>query len=332
MKIASPMPGGNGACVLHRQLEAQLPGYCVRSYSPWWTLLPICLPWFARGRQLDLIHTELNYACFLKRPGLPLVATAHGYSLDAFLAPYSSPLQRLHYRTDLRWFLNISLAMADRVTAVSQYIADKLQPHLKRPTDIQVIYNGIDERRFQPASGTPHKKRPFRILFCGKPTRKKGADMIVPLANRLGADFEIRHVGGGALNAGAVGSGRVVAIGVVPYARMHELYCSVDALFIPSVREGCPLAVLEAMACGLPVVGNDCSGIPELVKGGEGGFLCEIGQIEQYAAAFERLLDDPQRCRSMGEFNRARVEERFTLARMVDQYRCLFESVRQAGA
>lgn len=325
------MPSGNGACVLHQQLAAQLPGYCVRSYSPWWTLLPASLPWFARGQQLDLIHTELNYACFLKRPGVPLVATAHGYSLDPFLAPYSSPLQRLHYRTDLRWFLNRSLAMADWVTAVSQYIADKLQPHLKRPTDIQVIYNGIDEQRFQPIFDNHHRKHPFRILFCGKLTRKKGADMIAPLANRLGADYEIQYVGGGKLDAEAAGSGSVVAIGVVPYEKMHELYGSVDALFIPSVREGCPLAVLEAMACGLPVVGNDCSGIPELVEDGEGGFLSEIGQIEPYAEAFEKLRSDPQLCRSMGEFNRVRVEERFTLAQMVDQYKALFESAREAG-
>lgn len=325
------MPSGNGACVLHQQLAAQLPGYYVRSYSPWWTLLPASLPWFARGQQLDLIHTELNYACFLKRPGVPLVATAHGYSLDPFLAPYSSPLQRLHYRTDLRWFLNRSLAMADWVTAVSQYIADKLQPHLKRPTDIQVIYNGIDEQRFQPIFDNHHRKHPFRILFCGKLTRKKGADMIAPLANRLGADYEIQYVGGGKLDTGAAGSGSVVAIGVVPYEKMHELYGSVDALFIPSVREGCPLAVLEAMACGLPVVGNDCSGIPELVEDGEGGFLSEIGQIEPYAEAFEKLRSDPQLCRSMGEFNRVRVEERFTLAQMVDQYKALFESAREAG-
>ncbi len=322
------MPSGNGAYVVHQQLEARLPGYRVRSYSPWWTLAPISLPWFARGRQVEMIHTELNYACFFKRPGVPLVATAHGYSLDAFLAPYSSPLQRLHYRTDLRWFVNISLATADRVTAVSQYIADQLQQHPQSPTDIQVIYNGIDETRFQPVRSRPRGKQPFRILFCGKLTRKKGADMIVPLAKMLGSDYEIHHVGGGELNTDDIGAGRVVARGVVPYRKMHELYGSVDALFIPSIREGCPLAVVEAMACGLPVVGNDCSGIPELVKDGDGGFLCEIGQIRQYAEVFERLMDAPQLCRSMGAFNRVQVEEKFTLSRMVNQYQCLFESVR----
>ncbi len=328
MNIISPMPGGNGACVVHRQLEMRLPGYRLRRYSPWWTLLPVTLPWFARGRRIDLVHTELNYACFLKRPGVPLVATAHGYSLDPFLASYASPLQRLHYRTDLRWFLEASLRVADRVTAVSRFVADRLRSHPGCPAEIPVIYNGVDERRFRPAAAVPSgRRRAFRILFCGKLTRKKGADTMVPLANRLGAGYEIWYVGGGTLPGGAAGSASLVAMGVVPYERMHELYTSVDVLFIPSVREGCPLAVLEAMACGLPVVGNDCSGIPELVKEGEGGFLSEIGRIDRYAEAFERLRDDPRLCRRMGAFNRARVEERFTLARMAEQYRRLFESL-----
>ncbi|MFC1602895.1 glycosyltransferase family 4 protein [Pseudomonadota bacterium] len=328
MNILSPMPSGNGAHVMHKQLEEYLPGYRVRSYSPWWTLAPISLPWFVRGKQMDLIHTELNYACFFKRPGVPLIATAHGYSLDAFLAPYSSPLQRLHYRTDLRWFVEKSLAVADRVTAVSQYLADKLQQHMQRSTDIQVIYNGVDEIRFQPLFSTSAKKQPFRILFCGKLTRKKGADMIAPLAKELGSNYEIHHVGGGELNTNDIGAGKIVSLGKISYKKMHELYHSVDALFVPSVREGFGLSIAEAMACGLPVVANNCSAIPELIKDEDGGFLCEIGQIDQYADAFKKLLADPQLCRSMGEYNRVQVEEKFTLSRMVSQYQNLFESVR----
>jgi len=323
------MPSGNGACVVHNQLAASLPDYHVCNYSPWRTLVPVSLPWITAGRQADLIHTELNYACFFKRPNVPLIATAHGYSLDLFLAPYSSFLQRLHYRTDLRWFVERSLVTADRVTAVSQYLADKLQQHMQSPADIQVIYNGIDETRFKPQCSISRKKQPFRILFCGKLTKKKGADMIVPLAKMLGSDFEIHYAGGGELNARDIGAGKVVALREISYNKMHELYHSVDALFVPSVREGFGLSIAEAMASGLPVVANNCSAIPELVKNGEGGFLCEIGQIQQYVEAFKKLMDAPQLCRSMGEFNRVQVEEKFTLSRMASQYQDLFESVRQ---
>ncbi len=322
------MPSGNGACVVHNQLAASLPDYHVCNYSPWRTLAPISLPWVTAGRQADLIHTELNYACFFKRPDMPLIATAHGYLLDAFLAPYSSLLQRLHYRTDLRWFVERSLLVADRVTAVSQYLADKLQQHMQTPAGIQVIYNGIDEARFQPRFSQPRKKQPFRILFCGKLTKKKGADMIVPLAKMLGSNFEIHCAGGGELNTCDMGTGKVVALGECSYHKMHELYHSVDALFVPSVREGFGLSIAEAMASGLPVVANNCSAIPELIQHGEGGFLCEIGQLKQYAEAFINLIDAPQLCRSMGEFNRVQVEEKFTLSRMVRQYQELFESVR----
>ncbi len=330
MKILSPMPSGNGAYVVHKQLESSIDGYRVRRYSPWWTLAPITLPWFARGRQLDMIHCDLNYACFFKRPGVPLVATIHNYVLDPFMAPYSSLLQRIHYRTDLKWFTRQSLKQADCVTAVSQFLADIVRQECPAVPDIRVIYNGVDEARFCPVAAS-RRSGPFRILFSGNLTRRKRADTIVPLASALGAGFEIHYtagLAGGELPAGDRGDGKLVALGRVPFKEMHRLYHSVDALFMPSVREGCPLAVAEAMACGLPIVANDCSGTPELVIDGAGGFLCEIGQIEQYADAFKKLADTPQLCRSMGDFNRARVEEKFTFSQMITAYQSLFESVR----
>ena len=325
------MPTGNGAYVLHRQLEANLSGYSVRGYSPWWTLAPFTLPWFGRGGRVDLIHTHLDYGCCFKRVGIPLVATVHNYVLDAFMAPYSSFLQRLHYRTDLRWFISRTLEVADCVTAVSRFLAAKVRRDLGSTREIKVIYNGVDEQRFQPAVSAAREKGPFRILFSGNLSRRKKADAIIPLAKALGGGFEIHYTAGLAgteLPAGDAGQGKVVALGKVPYSKMPELYHAADALFMPSVREGFGLSVAEAMACGLPVVANDCSAIPELVEDGAGGFLCEIGRIDQYAEAFRRLADAPRLRRDMGAFNRARVEERFTLSRMVAEYRSLFESMR----
>lgn len=68
-------------------------------------------------------------------------------------------------------------------------------------------------------------------------------------------------------------------MGTVPYVAMPDLYRSVDALLLPIVREGDSLAVLEAISSGIPVIASDCSSLPERVTHGQGGYLCEIGDV-----------------------------------------------------
>jgi len=90
------------------------------------------------------------------------------------------------------------------------------------------------------------------------------------------------------------------------------------------VREGFGLGVAEAMACGLPVVATDCSFFPHLVEHGRGGFLCPAGDCRAFAEAVNLLASSPSLRAEMGAFNRARIEESFTLDRMVRSYAELF--------
>jgi glycosyltransferase involved in cell wall biosynthesis len=84
--------------------------------------------------------------------------------------------------------------------------------------------------------------------------------------------------------------------------------------------------VLEAMSSGLPVVATNCSSLPERVVDGRGGFLCDIGDIDGFVAAIERLLE-PEIRRSMSEFNRRRAEAEFSLEQMTSRYSRLFASL-----
>jgi glycosyltransferase involved in cell wall biosynthesis len=95
----------------------------------------------------------------------------------------------------------------------------------------------------------------------------------------------------------------------------------------PTVREGFGLVAAEAMACGLPVVATNCSSLPEIVVDGKGGFLCELGNAEEFAEKINLLANSPELRREMGEFNRARVETLFTEERMIKEYQQLFEEV-----
>ena len=126
MKILSPMPTGCGAYVLHEKLAQSIDGYQLRPYSPWSTLFPPVLPFAAWGKA-DIVHTGVDYGIFFKRPGVPLVTTIHGYVSDAFMRPYCSRLQYLHYRTDLRSFVRATLKLADQTVAASQFMIDLIK-------------------------------------------------------------------------------------------------------------------------------------------------------------------------------------------------------------
>ncbi len=88
-----------------------------------------------------------------------------------------------------------------------------------------------------------------------------------------------------------------------------------DVFVFPSRHEGFPVAPLEAMACGLPVVAADAPGIPDIFEGGEraGGLVVPRGDSEQFARALGRLLDDPAARRRLGQRARERAESRFSL-------------------
>ena len=334
MNIASPVPRGSGVEVLHRDLSQAMPGYRLRTYSPWWSLLPPALPLLSR-RDADLVHASADYGAFFARPGVPLVVTLHNYTSDPFMRPFCSPLQYLHYRTDLRWFSRMTLARADVVVAISRFIGDLVRQDLGVDPPLRTIYNGVDHRRFVPSRGTPPSTR-FRVLFCGNLNRRKRAHLLPQLAAALDERFEMHYTAGlaeGSLSTTPVTSAgaRLLPLGRIEHADMPAVYQKMDALFMPSVREGFGLCVAEAMACGLPVVACRESAMPELVESGQGGMLCAVDDVPAFAAALRRLADDRGLASRFGEFNRARVEQMFTLERMVREYGELFDAVRDGG-
>lgn len=334
-RIISPVPTGSGAYVLHNELSRFLPRYRVQGYSPWWTLFPPAMPLLSRGK-VDLVHSAADYGWFFKRRGIPLVVTVHGYTIDAFMKPYSSRLQYLHYRTDLRFFTRRTLAAADCVVGISRFIVERVEQDLNPRSQPRLIYNGVDANRFVPAARGMRQRRPIRILFCGNLRRAKRANLLIPLANLLGPDFEICYTSGPAGRGSLTGNlmpnaARLSDLGRVSHGEMPAVYQSVDLLFAPSAREGFGLCVAEAMACGLPVVAADTSAMPELIDRVLGGYLCPLDDLNCFADAIRQIAAAPEESARMGEHNRAKVESKFTLSRMVDEYRVLFEEVLDGG-
>ncbi len=320
------MATGNGAHVLHKGIEARLAGYRVVDYSPWLTLFPPLLPGVIRNMRCALTHTTPDYGLFFRRPRTPLILTIHNYVCDLWMRPFSSILQQIHYATDLKWFIRCSLNVATVVTSVSRFSAELLQRDLKLNIPIRLIYNGVDHKRFHPDDRKTSTSM-VRVLFSGNLTRRKGAQWLPAIASGLHHGIVIQFASGLGPGGVRLSSPNVIALGRVAWEDMPDIYRMSDVLLAPTVREGLSLAVLEAMACGLPIVASKCSSLPELVDDGLGGFLCPVGDVLAFAEKINLLAETPELRHRMGEYNRAKVERLFTVDRMIAEYRELFESL-----
>jgi len=320
------MPTGSGAILVHRTLEERLPEYRIVPYQPSLTYFPPLLRWNLPKPAADVIHTTPDYALFFKRAGIPLVSTFHNFVIDSFMRPYSTVPQRMHYATDLRYFLQKAVKLSARLTAVSQFTADLVMQELRCDQPIEVIPNGVDTDTFYPRIDASSKQK-IRVLFSGNPSRRKGAHWLPEIARRLGDSVKIVCASG--LRGGwtqKLADAGIENLGRVAYESMPDLYRSVDALILPTVREGDSLAVLEAMSSGLPVVASACSSLPERIEHGKGGYLCDIGDIDGFVKAIQNLSDSQLRHRQ-GEFNRDRAEKEFSLTRMTRRYERLFSDL-----
>lgn len=327
MKIISPMGWGNGAYIVHKQLERHLASYQVISYHPRWTLFPFMLRPIAGTKGAELIHCVPDYAIFFYKRSIPLVLDFQNYVLDTWMRKHSSIWQKMHYLTDLRLFSHLSVNKATAMTACSHFLADLVKKEMKLSNRIEVIYNGINQNLFTPSKTKQIVKKEIRIFFSGNLTLRKGAQWLIGIAQYLNPNISIYYTGGLQPRRFKLAHPKLKPVGSVPFERMPDQYRKMDILLMPTVREGFGLSVAEAMACGLPVVASNCSAIPELVDHSKGGYLCKIGDTEDFAERINTLADSPILRRQMGQYNRNKVEEKFTLEIMAKKYKNVFDEV-----
>ena len=167
------------------------------------------------------------------------------------------------------------------------------------------------------------------IVFAGRLSPEKGVDTLIQAAGRLGA---LLHVAGEgpeadslAALADSVAPGLVRFHGRLPKAQLHELLRTASVVAVPSRwHENQPMIVLEAMACGVPVVASDLGGLSELIEPGVNGALTGADDPDALAGALAPFLANPDSALTMGRAARARVAQDFSpalhLARLEDSY------------
>jgi len=224
----------------------------------------------------------------------PLVAKVHGSDIHLFAR---GPIRRRM----ITW----ALRQADAVVAVSEPLREALVRLGVEPSRIALIPNGVDRERFRSkdrrearqALGLPPEGR--RVVFVGNLERVKGPDLLLEAMRQLPNDVCVSFVGDGMLQeelmrmAQADGlNGRVQFAGRRPHADIPLWLCAADVMCLPSRSEGCPNIVLEALACGRPVVATAVGAIPELLRSGECGIVVPPQQPEALAEALASSLEE----------------------------------------
>jgi glycosyltransferase involved in cell wall biosynthesis len=197
------------------------------------------------------------------------------------------------------------------------------------PFPVRVVPTGVDASFFSPRS-TPKEPGPFRILFVGRLTGEKNVAGLLKGVSTLateGAEFNLDVVGDGplrgqleALSEQLALGGRVSWHGWLPKKDVVALYRRADCFVSPSFYEGMPNAVLEAMACGLPVVASRIGGHQNLVRDGETGRLFEVTQSAALAGVLGELIRNPGARRRMGAKGRDVVTREHSWDDVADRY------------
>jgi glycosyltransferase involved in cell wall biosynthesis len=167
------------------------------------------------------------------------------------------------------------------------------------------------------------------IAFAGRLSPEKGVDTLIQAVGRLGAFLHVAGEGPEADRLAALADreapGLVRFHGRMPKPQLHELLRSASVVAVPSRwHENQPMIVLEAMACGVPVVASDLGGLSELVEPGVNGALTAADDPDALAGALTPFLDNPDSALAMGRAARARVAHDFSpalhLSRLEDAY------------
>lgn len=206
------------------------------------------------------------------------------------------------------------------------------------PFRVSVIPNGVDTEFFHPAAESPKAGADrFRIVFTGRFQGQKNIPLLLEqcaaLREHASVPFELHLVGDGPLRtqlqeqADRLGlSGRIVWHGWTPRDRLRAIYQQSHCFVNPSFYEGMPNAVLEAMACALPVVATNIPGNDALVLPGETGYLFDLQQPDALLGAIKTLMADPVLCSQLGSNGRERVVSKFSWRNVAQGY---FELIEQ---
>ena len=257
---------------------------------------------------------------------LKVVTTLHGTDVTIVGQDRS-------YLPITRW----SIDQSDAVTAVSKYLKDVTVREFGVQRQIHVVPNFVDTRLYRPGGLSAFARtlaRPEEALLVHvsnfRPVKRirdvlgifERVQRRTPARLLLIGDGPDRSIAEKLAREGGF-SDKTTFLGNV--AAIETILPAAKLLLLPSDAESFGLAALEAMACGVPVIGTAAGGLPEVVEDGVEGFLRPVGDVEGMAAGAMRLIEDDALWQRFSAAARRRAEHEFPTEGLVSRYRELYE-------
>ena len=318
--------------------EVDVGRYPLFEYPPYDLALAVRMHEVVLDHGLDLLHCHYaiphaTSAWIAKemlrptRPDIRVVTTLHGTDITI-----------VGQDPSFRPITKFSIEKSDGLTAVSQYLqTETLTTFGCTACRIEVIPNFVDPEVYDRSRYTSildeQVASDTRVLMHVSNFRqvKRVKDVVRVFArvaeqipsvlvmvgdgpDRVHAEAEARELG---LHEKVFFLGKIEAVA--------PLLAGADLFLLPSASESFGLSALEALACGVPVVATNVGGLPEVVREGETGVLCEVGDVDAMSHAAVSILRDTDRWQAMSDRAAADARERFSLESIVADYEAFYE-------
>jgi len=277
----------------------------------------------------DLIHTHGYFADIVGIPmarffRLPSIATCHGFIFNSWKYRFYNNLDFL------------ALRLSDRVMAVSEDIKTYLVKHGVNRSRISMIQNAVEscytdesaiENRAEKRRLLNIKENEMLLGFTGRLSKEKGLRYLIEacfLLNQVGLPTKVLIIGEGPQRKELVALADSKDLGhkvlFVGFQKdVHNWLPAVDAFILPSITEGTPMSLLEAMSWGLPIVASDVGGIPQIIDSEKNGVLVPPRQPDRIKEAVYRLYTNGDFRKNIGFEARKTVETKYGIRTWLDK-------------
>ncbi|MFH1759478.1 MAG: glycosyltransferase family 4 protein [bacterium] len=255
-----------------------------------------------------------------KMAGIPYIVSLRGADVPGFFCSRKVDFLNIFLKPVHKSIWKNAKAVAANSRGLKK-LADRF---IKIEIRIEVIPNGVDTAFYSP--GSP-KDFSCKLLFAGRMSRQKGCGFLIKaLALIKEKNWHLTMVGDGpelekwkdlAEKNGI--ANKIKWKGWLARESLLNEYRNADIFVFPSYDEGMPNAMLEAMACGLPVIASRVSGVEELVEDNKNGWLFESGDLEELSVSLERCLNTGDRINDFSE-NSRNIARRFSWENCANRY------------
>jgi glycosyltransferase involved in cell wall biosynthesis len=297
-----------------------------------------------KSDDIDIVHTGGIFDSYLylgkiNKKKTKVVMTVHGNHLLEIKTWFHGP-RRKYYLKLYDFIERKNFEVPDAFVSVSEYNVEMIKKRWgylreqglinknKRPLFLSIL-NGVNTNEFKPIiKNSSKKENTFKVISVGNLNSYKGYPYLFEAAKVLnGINFIV--IGSGPLESKLkkIAPTNVEFIGTVNNNELPSWYNSSDIFCLPSVLESFPIVLLEAMACGLPVIATSIVGIPEIVNDEENGFLIKPRDSDELIEAILRLKGSPELMERMAENNRRKMLSKYSWDTIAKDYIKLYEQL-----